>query len=318
MIAPEEGDTVDFDDSFAVLHSVSKEKETENDAVASDEDDEADDQSLSLPLRRTRRANIEERQNMPQCFRAGEDSSARKDEKRRRFRLLAYGDSLTAGYYCRGSRFAPYGKSLAKALAAHCESEIWVCGLSGLTAAELVWEQQHHTILDSTGRRGMGLKHILETFEPFDLALIMIGTNDLGHGLECDDIIESIQCLHEACHEFGTPTVALSIPDNMFAQSDEEYAGAWQVVNSALENWATSPSSTDSVRAYVDVSKVVPWSRERVCNGGLFDDPLHFSAAGSNRLGAFLADVVRHHLGQSPALEREGWRDLQMDAREET
>merc|ERR1712129_53065 len=56
-------------------------------------------------------------------------------------RILAFGDSLTAGYYASGWRFAPYGAALAEALLPDIQAEVWVCGLSGLTAREMAAKQ---------------------------------------------------------------------------------------------------------------------------------------------------------------------------------
>ena len=59
------------------------------------------------------------------------------------------------------------------------EVDIWVCGLSGLTAEELVDGMDDEDIRDSTGRIGRGLQLVLAERGPFDLVLLMAGTNDL-------------------------------------------------------------------------------------------------------------------------------------------
>ncbi|CAE8640661.1 unnamed protein product, partial [Polarella glacialis] len=52
-------------------------------------------------------------------------------------RMLAYGDSLTAGFR-KLAECAPYGKSLCEELWAEgLPSEVWVCGLCGRTAASM-------------------------------------------------------------------------------------------------------------------------------------------------------------------------------------
>ena len=108
---------------------------------------------------------------MPQWF-----SAPALSEKK----VLAYGDSLTAGFYMAGQRFSPYGEALSRELG---DVDMWVCGLSGLTAVQLFEGVDARLIVDVACRRGQGLGSILEERGPFDLVVIMVGTNDLAMGV---------------------------------------------------------------------------------------------------------------------------------------
>eukprot|EP00971_Amphidinium_carterae_P232625 4616438-Amphidinium_carterae.1 len=88
---------------------------------------------------------------MPERF------SSQNGKSGKRARVVAFGDSLTAGWshgcfelqllfslfsslsgrYCKGSKFEPYAKALLKALPPQIAVDIFVCGLSGFTAGQM-------------------------------------------------------------------------------------------------------------------------------------------------------------------------------------
>merc|ERR1719327_192047 len=95
-------------------------------------------------------------------------------------RVLCYGDSLTAGFYAGGRKFSPYGAALEEAMTAQgLDAEVQIMGLSGHQGSQMVAELEAPvTAADITGRRGKGLGHILDEEGPFDLVILMAGTND--------------------------------------------------------------------------------------------------------------------------------------------
>ena len=103
----------------------------------------------------------DERGPMPQVFRSvGGTGPPRK--------VLAYGDSLTAGFYHFGRRFAPYGAALAEALGqTGVAVEVWVCGLSGLTVADFVRDIQQDSVTCVCGRTG----EVWRTFSTHEVRL---------------------------------------------------------------------------------------------------------------------------------------------------
>ena len=68
---------------------------------------------------------------------------------------LFYGDSLTAGYFAFGRLFEPYALALGRALPE--SPELWVVGLSGLSAVELVEMKASKEIKDAVRRTGPGI-----------------------------------------------------------------------------------------------------------------------------------------------------------------
>jgi len=208
----------------------------------------------------------------------------------RQLRFLAYGDSLTAGYCHGGKRFWPYGAALAKGLLPDVVAEVWVCGLSSLTAGELVESIDDTNICDGADRRGVGLRKALTSHGPFDLALIMAGTNDLGsRGADPHAILTHIRALHAECHREGIQTVALSVPPSGAMAEIPRYRKRWQCLNSLLGDWARRSRDT-GVRLFVDTSSLVPF----VEGSELWeDDGLHLSESGSEQLGQRLVPLIK-------------------------
>lgn len=213
-------------------------------------------------------------------------------------RILAYGDSLTAGYYDRGRRFAPYGQVALQHLSQHFPMEFWVCGLSSLTAQTLARKFDSSVIRDGVGRKGMGLQAILDSHGSFDLVLIMLGTNDVADfdtdlpSVVSQRIFEDIKRLHVLCHQRGIPTVALSVPENKFLHlkpPEEDYLECWHTVNKLLAEWSSSEEASGHVLRFIDTSKILPWSKQPDCIHLWEKDGLHFAPPGSEHLGVEIA-----------------------------
>lgn len=198
-------------------------------------------------------------------------------------RILCYGDSMTVGYCHGGSVFEPYACAMANRLGfSGIASEITVCGLSGRRADEMV-AAASSALVDNLGFSGKGLVRTLREDGPFDLVLVMAGTNDMGGGSSPGSIIESLQCLHCACHELGVPTVALAPPPA------PGRGMAWEMMRQPIVDALRQMSmQMPRMLACVDPATLVPatWS-------GCWDpDGLHFSVAGSIALGQGLAELA--------------------------
>jgi len=205
-------------------------------------------------------------------------------------RLLCYGDSLTVGFFDGGRSFEPYGRTLATTLSdLGMPSEVQVCGLSGLTAQEMLTKAHKDLICGGAGCRGKGLRRILSDDERFDAVLIMAGTNDLGYGYRAESVFEYVRSLHGICHASNIPTIALAPPSAKKVPLTWEHER--QKLRSLLMEWA---SASPWVLWAADANQIVPnngGDRTRVA----FRDPdgLHLSAAGSQQLGKVLARSIK-------------------------
>eukprot|EP00930_Biecheleria_cincta_P039167 TRINITY_DN26941_c0_g1_i1.p1 TRINITY_DN26941_c0_g1~~TRINITY_DN26941_c0_g1_i1.p1 ORF type:complete len:908 (-),score=121.23 TRINITY_DN26941_c0_g1_i1:325-3048(-) len=221
-------------------------------------------------------------------------------------RILAYGDCLSAGYSAIDSygakEFASYAQHVVEALVPDMAVELWVCGLSGATAAQLANESESGPIIDVAGKPGVGMKAALTMHGPFDLVLIMLGTIDLANSEQqtrrpalvmASKIFENIERIHTVCHERDTPTVVLSVPESrryrlgLENDTDAHYCDCWRHLNSSLQKWATE--NQDEVKLFIDSGEVMPWSR-----GSEYweSDGIHFSVAGSRHFGTGIAKAL--------------------------
>ena len=107
-------------------------------------------------------------------------------------RVLCYGDSNTWGYVPgSGSRYAPTIRWTG-VLQVNLGNEVSIieCGLNGRTTA---WDDPTFP-----GRNGaQALPSVLETHQPLDLVVIMLGTNDMkyGFGLTASKIAQGLEIL---------------------------------------------------------------------------------------------------------------------------
>jgi lysophospholipase L1-like esterase len=201
------------------------------------------------------------------------------------WKILCYGDSLTAGFYANGNRFAPYGRALSDTLGSFgINCEVTFCGLSGLTGKEMVRNvnADSGTMVDITFKTGRGLGKILDD-DGADMVIIMVGTNDMS-GSTASEILASVKALHAVCHNQGIKTIAVAppVPPHGERRKRHELVGLMTV-------WA---ENEPSVAAFVDPEvELVP----RTADSRFYDsDILHFSPAGSTALGQGLAQYVRN------------------------
>jgi len=196
------------------------------------------------------------------------------------FKIVCYGDSLTAGYCSRGRIFQPYGCTLSDTLGQlGIASSVAVCGLVGKTAGQMVEGMRAQALSDSVGHVGQGLDCILVKSKP-DLAIIMAGTNDLSRNMGPESIFSAIKKLHELCHTQRIPTVALIPPHKargVLRKVQERVAGL-------MIEWSRA---SPMIVALFDVEKLAP---RKPAGHNWESDEIHLSRAGQQALGERLAE----------------------------
>ena len=123
--------------------------------------------------------------------------------------VLAYGDSLTAGFIMAGQHFSLDDEALRMNLE---YVDVSVFGLYGLTAMQLSEDVDGRLVVDVACTRDQGFGSVLEERGPFDLMLIMAITYDLAMGVAPGMVLHSIQTLHAECQMGDVRTVALRVP----------------------------------------------------------------------------------------------------------
>jgi lysophospholipase L1-like esterase len=198
-------------------------------------------------------------------------------------RILCFGDSLTCGYSGNISKpLCPYGRDMEQALRhAGIDAKVSICGLSGINAKQMAAEIDSPVCFDMYGQTGKGVGYLLDDEGPFDLVILMAGTNDVGLGTS-PLIRDNICILHSACHARGVPTLMIA-PPHAIGHLQRELC-------SCLQEWAVRNPSM--VMGFVNSEEVLP----RFQRGHWEPDDVHFTAAGAATLGKHLASIVANIL----------------------
>ena len=193
-------------------------------------------------------------------------------------RILAIGDSLTAGY-CMPPPFKPWAPVLSKLLPG--TPIVDHIGCSGWTTSQLVVAADSASVHDVCGEEWPGARTKLGTVK-YDVGIIMGGTNDLAYGVSTKDIVANLASLHQMCWNAGaSKTVLCSIPPS--AGSGNPAHGA---ANDALRAWADAQGTKV---LFVDSSSLVPFARPSPL---WMMDGLHMTAEGYEQFGTRLADAI--------------------------
>ena len=208
-------------------------------------------------------------------------------------RLLAFGDSLTAGYYQSGNAFAPWAPLLKKLLLG--VDAVDHIGLSGLTAMEMWDSAEDETVRDVVPLEWPGYKVQLGRFA-YDVVIILCGTNDLSVRMPTKTLIASIASLHGAAHATGARTVAMTIPESKAALHVDWLRRARLDANAAIRTWASAQPGNQV--HLVDAASLIPYSD----SSGMWEpDGLHMTAAGYERFGRGLAPLIADFVAASTA-----------------
>ena len=160
-------------------------------------------------------------------------------------RVLAYGDSLTAGFCDGGASFWPWAPVLQHLLGGGAVVDH--IGLSGWTTSEM---------LHATGR-DQSLRDKLEgaalVGKPYTSVIIMAGTNDIGQQTPPAFIVQNLEALHSEAHRQGASSVAMSIPESLAAATVPWLGTARTKTNEQLLRWARAENRTAKV-LFVDAA----------------------------------------------------------------
>ena len=101
-------------------------------------------------------------------------------------RILAFGDSLTEGWTNFGREFHPYSCKLHSLLQSICKSKSFNIVNRGISG-------------ETTDQMKTRLPRVLDKDGPFELVIILGGTNDLGYSFDKDgeSLFQRLRSLHE-------------------------------------------------------------------------------------------------------------------------
>ena len=153
------------------------------------------------------------------------------------------------------------------------------------------------TLVDVCGIAWKGLSRVLAEDGPFDLAIIMAGTNDLPYPAKRQAAAANILRLHMACHTVGVPTLAIAMPpapcgSELWYRDRELHV---KEMKNLVSKFAHDAKLNYHMMTFFDPADLLG-PQNRI----LWDsDGLHFSQVGSALLGKCLAKMVLGLL-QSP------------------
>eukprot|EP00274_Cyanoptyche_gloeocystis_P000766 CAMPEP_0196656972 /NCGR_PEP_ID=MMETSP1086-20130531/20822_1 /TAXON_ID=77921 /ORGANISM="Cyanoptyche gloeocystis , Strain SAG4.97" /LENGTH=187 /DNA_ID=CAMNT_0041989927 /DNA_START=130 /DNA_END=693 /DNA_ORIENTATION=- len=128
----------------------------------------------------------------------------------------------------------------------------------------------------------------------YQWALFLGGTNDMMQGVPAHDIASSLATLHRTAYAHGARTVAITIPECSFEDDEPHITALRTAVNDHMRRFA---DESNGATLLLDLAALIPWASmppdERRT---LWDDGVHFSAAGYDRIGTLLYEVLKNHI----------------------
>ncbi|KAG2436801.1 hypothetical protein HXX76_006325 [Chlamydomonas incerta] len=195
--------------------------------------------------------------------------------------ILAFGDSLTEGYYNHGTQFHPYALKLQELLTKNGFSvKVEERGESG----ELVTQGMVHrlpALLRESEARGL----------KYSWVVILGGINDLGWDKEPAQVWAGLRQLYEAVGRHGAQVLALTCMETAYKQGDEKRVELNNLIR-------TAPSEFAHVKL-LDLEKALPFPRDKsdAAAAAEWDDGLHLSPAGYDHMAAAVYEALSAQLG---------------------
>ncbi|EFC41476.1 predicted protein [Naegleria gruberi] len=229
--------------------------------------------------------------------------------------IIALGDSITKGYYARGTNFHPYSVKLNQ-LISKASTRVYEFGLSGETTEKMkerlkrlidkkpsIDDQLAHFIgdnYDNIPENDRGPMHL--PINEFRGAIIIGGTNDLAYGFSSEKIANNIIGMYEYCFSRNVDwIVACSIPSSKYDADDSpslvKVLEKKAKVNELVKEYIRAEQESGRKIIHVDFMNELNYSTCSEEDKNLWDDSLHYTPAGSDRI----ADILFQHL------EKTGW-----------
>lgn len=199
-------------------------------------------------------------------------------------KILCFGDSLTYGYY-HGGKSHPYALKLRESLMNTTKTD-WVIEHRGIPGevTEDMCDRLINIITDKNK-------------DKYDYVILLGGTNDIGMQIPTKTIINNLQKMYDKISstpasselQTGTSLIAVTIPVAKFDsgfQTAKALVDNRNVVNDFIRSYVKERKSNASL---FDLNVLIPYSDD----DGLWDDGLHFSPKGYDRIGTALATLVK-------------------------
>lgn len=204
-------------------------------------------------------------------------------------RILAFGASLTEGYHSNGLRFHPYTIRLGQLLrSSHPTVNIDNAGVSG------------EAVLDSTMLSRLKILLSSANNQPYHWVLILAGTNDaLRDQRRAAHIFYGLQLLINECHQHNARVLCMTLPETA-QPTNSPIDAERQAYNRLIREELGKQTDEMKKTVLLDVERSLPYhSLSSAERKEIWDDGLHLTPKGYDRLGELIYETLRIHLSSS-------------------
>eukprot|EP01113_Clastostelium_recurvatum_P010280 TRINITY_DN15074_c0_g2_i1.p1 TRINITY_DN15074_c0_g2~~TRINITY_DN15074_c0_g2_i1.p1 ORF type:complete len:214 (-),score=42.77 TRINITY_DN15074_c0_g2_i1:34-675(-) len=203
-------------------------------------------------------------------------------------KILAFGDSLTEGYAQWGSVWHPYADRLQILLNERSSS-------STSSSSNNNDNNDNNNItyqVDCAGISGEQSRSMVKRIKKlvahhdhhvYDIVIVLGGTNDL-HFLDSREIFNNLVSIHHHIAQMGSKSVVVTIPEVENEQVKHKHiSDRRKEVNALLLSY-----SQEFDLPFFDLSSAIPHSNMTPDQELLWDDSLHFSTKGYDKIADLL------------------------------
>jgi len=191
-------------------------------------------------------------------------------------KILCFGDSLTHGYYGHGAGEHAYSLKLLE--------------LISLDFSEFTFEIKTSGVPGETTLQMLARLPLELNSDTFSVVVILGGTNDLPYG-DVDNIFSNVQKLHSMVHDSSSISTLVTIPP--LKQSPKFLAERRLMLNKKLREYAKQNIEKIVLADLALSPELNPEIMSKDEQDKVFDDNIHFTPEGYDRMGAFIYNAIK-------------------------
>ncbi len=203
------------------------------------------------------------------------------------FRILALGDSHTAGYYKDGLAYHPYATHLTHLFgAANIPVQIDQRGVSG-----------ERVVPNMVNR----LRSLLKTDASYNWIIILGGSNDLDDDVSAENIFkEGLEPMYDMCLNHTQTKIKLAtmtVMENAYDLPTEDDDKDRQALNRMIRDYVAKTNEQDRI-CLVDLDKGIPYhtASNDIERQQIWDDSDHLTPTGYDRMAVLAFDAIKNKI----------------------
>lgn len=218
---------------------------------------------------------------------------------KRSCKILAFGDSLTEGFFAEGFKFHPYSIALKNLIETKLKNENKEC------IVEIREEGKSGEFTEDMTYRLRDILYKNAENKPFDIICILGGTNDLSEfgSIASTEIFENLKVLYDAALQSNpnVQVVAMSIPQSGVKMV--KYIDLRTEVNRLIGDYTKSynetiKSNSENLKRnpiiFIDLEHLFPYyiRNTDIVDSTHWDDTLHMTPAGYDLFGKIVFEHI--------------------------